>query len=302
MKRMYKKIILPLLLLSLGTSYAQNVSDLIISEIMADGDSSVVDGYGRRNGWIEIFNKSHGSVNFGGCYLTDDRDNLKKSLIPKGDSRTIARPRQTALFYASGRGEDGTFYTNFEIRRGATVYLVSNDGRTIIDELKVPDNLPSGKSVAKIATDAKQMNFQVAPEPAVPSPGSRSNALDEESRSHKMAREDPYGWILTLVSVSVVFFSLTILWLLFNMLFQPKEKKIRKRSDKSGLTPEATAAISMALNMELGDEKYAAIALAIDRYLHETIHDRESFVLTIKPSVGSKWADKSLTFRKNPKR
>ena len=129
--------------LSFNTA-GQNVSDLIISEIMPASDSGIVDDYGRRNGWLEIYNKSQGTVNFAGCYLTDDRSDLKKFQISKTDSRTKIGPRQVSLFHASGDSNDGTFYIDFEIVRGMTVYLVSNDGRTIIDSLSVPATLPCG--------------------------------------------------------------------------------------------------------------------------------------------------------------
>lgn len=77
------------ILFGITTIHAQNVSDLIISEVMAEPDSTgILDEYGRRTGWIEIFNKSQGTVNYGGCFLSDDRNNLKKSPITKSDSRT----------------------------------------------------------------------------------------------------------------------------------------------------------------------------------------------------------------------
>ena len=293
---MKKTFIISIILLLSSSLYAQNVSDLIISEIMADGDSSIIDDYGRKAGWIEIFNKSRGTVNYGGCFLTDDKSDLKKSLIPKGDAR-----RQSVIFFASGRGEDGTYYTNFQIRRGSTIYLVSNDGKTIIDELSVPENLPAGKSVIKLAEDNKQLDFQAVSVPAIPSPGMINGSINEESGSNRIAREDPHGWILTIVSISVVFLSLTILWILFNRLFQPKEKKNKKIAEGSNITPETAAAISMAIDMECGGERYAAIALALDRYLNKTIHDNESFIITIKqPYHASNWNDKSLSFRKLP--
>ena len=300
---MKKTFIISIILLLSSSLYAQNVSDLIISEIMADGDSSIIDDYGRKAGWIEIFNKSRGNVNYGGCFLTDDKSDLKKSLIPKGDARTKIGARQSVILFASGRGEDGTYYTNFQIRRGSTIYLVSNDGKTIIDELSVPENLPAGKSVIKLAEDNKQLDFQAASVPAIPSPGMINGSINEESGSNRIAREDPHGWILTIVSISVVFLSLTILWILFNRLFQPKEKKNKKIAEGSNITPETAAAISMAIDMECGGERYAAIALALDRYLNKTIHDNESFIITIKqPYHASNWNDKSLSFRKLPNR
>ena len=282
---------------------AQNVSDLIISEVMADGDSSVVDEYGRKNGWIEIFNKSYGSVRYGGCFLTDDPKNLTKSPIPEGDLRTVLGPRQTVLFYASGERGGGTYHTGFKIKRGGTVYLVSNDGKTIIDEITVPKNLPSGKSVSKVAVDSKGLEFKIIEESSSPSPGVKNGDREEESRSHKVAREDPYGWILTIVSVGVVFFSLTVLWGIFGSLFNRKRKgKNKKKKIKLGDMPEEeAAAVALALSMENEEGKYAAIAMALDLYLSDTVHDNESYIITIRPSVKSGWSDKTLNYRKSPK-
>ena len=179
------------ILFGITTIHAQNVSDLIISEVMAEPDSTgILDEYGRRTGWIEIFNKSQGTVNYGGCFLSDDRNNLKKSPITKSDSRTKLGPRQVVLFHAGGDGSDGTFYTGFEIRRGSTVYLVSNDGRTIVDSVNVPANLPAGKSVAKIANDLRQMEFEISAEPADPTPGMVNGDQATETGAQKMARED----------------------------------------------------------------------------------------------------------------
>lgn len=300
---MKKKLIFSTAILLCSVLNAQNVSDLIISEVMADGDSSVIDEYGRRNGWIEIFNKSHGSVKYGGCFLTDDPDNLTKSPIHTGDMRTVLGPRQSVIFHASGDTNSGTFHTAFKIRRGSSVYLVSNDGKTVIDKIDVPENLPVGKSVIKSPLDKKELNYTTFEEPASPSPGMQNTSMDEESRSHRVAREDPYGWILTLVSVSVVFFSLTLLWGIFGTLFnrQWKGKKKKSKIKLGDMDPETAAAVALALSMETGSERYAAIAMAIDMYLSNCVHDNESYIITIKPSEKSAWADKALNFRRTPR-
>lgn len=278
----------------------QNVTDLILSEVFVEGQSSVADDYGRHLGWIEIFNKSQGTVNFGGCFLTDDPSSLKKSLIPKGDLRTQLGPRQAAIFFASGRGEDGTFYTGFTLERGKTIYLVSNDGRTIIDTIEIPSDLPAEKSVAKVALDGKEMDFQCSGQPMDPTPNAKNGSAGAESRSQKVAREDPHGFILTIVSVSVVFCALAILWLLFNWLFQKKAPRKVSKKAKGALEPEVAAAIALALQQESGDGVYAAIATALHLYLTDTVHDKESFVITIRPSECSNWSNKALTFRRSP--
>lgn len=292
-------------------AHAQNVSDLIISEVLAEPDSScIMDDYGRRTGWIEIFNKSQGTVNYGGCFLSDDRNNLKKSPITKSDNRTKIGPRQVALFHASGNNGDGTFYVNFEIRRGSTIYLVSNDGRTVVDSVIVPTTLPAGKSVAKTANDLRQIVFEVEPDPAVPSPGAVNGDGVTESGSQKMAHEDKHGFILTIVSVSVVFCALIILWWLFSLLGkvsgEKKEKCECKKADKakvktSGkITPEIAAAIGLALDQEMNGEVYAAISLALHLYMEDAVHDNESFVLTINRKQSS-WNSKGQNFRQLPR-
>jgi len=278
-------------------AFAQNVSDLIISEVMAVPDeSSVVDGYGEKTGWIELFNTSQGTVNFGGCFLTDDPSDLRKSPISGLDRSTRLGPRQSVVFYASGHGSDGTYYTNFPVRAGSTVYLVSNDGRTIVDSIEIPADIPAGKSVSKFAHDYKAVIFDDV-RTTSPTPGSYNAGGSLETGAQKVAREDPHGWILTLVSVSVVFFALMLLWWLFATLFGQRKKKAPAAK---GMNPEVAAAISMALQSEFGSEVYAAIGLALHEYLQDTVHDNESFIITIRPSEGSQWASKSQGFRRYP--
>ena len=307
-----------LLILALAVSFtslkAQNVIDLIIAEALAVPDSTgIVDDFGRRGGWIEIFNTSQGTVNFAGCFLTDDRNNLKKSIIPKGDLRTKLGPRQTTLIYASGNGADGTLYADFEIRPGSTVYLVSNDGRTIIDSLVVPASLPAGMSMSKRAFDLRQSEFEPLPDPTVPSPGIYNGDLNAATKAEAMAEKDPHGGILSLVAVTVVFSALAILWFLFWLFFDRPAKKAAQAKEKpknsaakaqvkaGEVSDEIAAVIALAMDMEQGGDVYAAIALAMDLYFNDTVHDTESFILTMRPKDGSAWNDKKQIFRKLPR-
>lgn len=306
---MRKFLLFSLALLTAAAGYAQNVSDLVIAEVLAEPDSTgVIDDYGRREGWIEIFNTSMGTVKFGGCYLTDDPADLKKSLIPKNDLATQLGPRQSKIFYASGRTHDGTFYCDFTLAPGKTVYLVSNDGRTIIDQVTIPEDLPAGKSVAKLATDAKGLEFETVA-PCDPTPGAYNGDPTAASKSDQMAERDPHGWILTLVSVIVVFSALAILWFFFWLLFErPAKRKAAsapaapKKKAASG-TPdgEVAAAIALALDMEESGDVYAAIALALHLELGATAHDAESFVLTIRPTPNSAWNNPADGFRRLPR-
>ena len=289
--------------------HAQNVSDLIISEALAVPDSTGIrDDYGRRSAWVELFNKSTGTVSFGGCFLTDDRSQLKKSLIPKSDLRTKLGPRQSVVLFCSGNGQDGTFYAGFTLEPGKTVYLVSNDGRTIIDSLAIPASIPAGKSVVKLAQDLQQQDFQTQQQPAVPSPGMLNGDQNAATKAQAMAETDPHGWTLTLVSVSVVFCALAILWFLFWLFFDRPAKQAAKakalaaapKTVKGTPDAEVAAAIALTLDMEAGGDDYAAIATAVHLYLNDAIHDIEPGFITIRRSE-SAWDSKSRVFRKLPR-
>lgn len=303
-----RKFLTTVLLLAAAVSlHAQNVSDLIISEAVAQPDSTgILDDYGRRSGWIELYNKSTGTVNFGGCYLTDDRTNLKKSLIPKSDLRTKLGPRQVVLIWCSGRGADGTFYADFTLAPGKTVYLVSNDGRTIIDSLAIPATLPYGLAAYKQAYDIRKQVFEFVDNPEVPSPRMVNGDHGSVTKGELMKERDPHGWILSVVSVSVVFSALAILWFLFWLLFdRPAKKKAASAAPgvtkKPGMTDEVAAAIALALDMEEDGDTYAAIAAAVHLYLADRVHDSESYQLTIRREAASAWNDKKLNFRKLPR-
>lgn len=314
-----KLALISLALFAAVAGYAQNVSDLIIAEVLAEPDSTgIVDDYGRRSGWIEIYNTSMGTVKYGGCYLTDEFSQPRKSPIPKSDLATQLGPRQSRVFYASGRTHDGSFYTDFTLAPGKTVYLVSNDGRTVIDSLAIPADLPAGQSVAKVAVDAKGLVFERV-WPCAPTPGAYNGDPTLASRSDQMAERDPHGWILTIVSVSVVFSALAILWFFFWLLFDKQARKAAKsaadmrkkfgfsespsknKTPKAGSDAEVAAAIALALDQELNGDTYAAIATAVHLYLSERVHDIETGIITIRRSEGSAWNAKGLNFRKLPR-
>lgn len=111
-----------------------------INEVLVINEDNFVDDYGKRHGWIELFNTSAGTVNIAGCYLTDDKNNPMKYPIPKGDVLTQIQPRQHTLFWADGQPGRGTFHVNFVLDPSKENYiaLYDADGKTLIDEVTDP--------------------------------------------------------------------------------------------------------------------------------------------------------------------
>lgn len=109
-------------------------------------------------------------------------------------------------------------------------------------------------------------------------------------KSAEMAEKDPHGAIITLVSVSVVFCALIILYFAYTFIGNlssgkinlPKRKPIANNEKTTGPTHEEAAAIAMALDQELNGETYAAIGMALHQYFNDTVHDNESYIITIK--------------------
>ncbi len=122
--------------------------------------------------------------------------------------------------------------------------------------------------------------------------------------SDRMAQTDPHGWTLTLISVSVVFIALLILYGLYSLsgsIFSGKINLKRKPVPVAAKDDEAVAAaIALALDAELnGSETEVAIATALHLYLSEAVHDIEPGIITIRGNK-SDWNLKSRNFRKSP--
>ena len=127
------------------------------------------------------------------------------------------------------------------------------------------------------------------------------------AKAESLWQTDPHGFTLTLIAVSTVFLGLIILYFIYNFsgnIFSgkykkaPKEKKVKAVKKASGkVDDEVAAAISMALQMNGGDEVYAAIATALHLHLSCNTHDGGPFVLTMNPCQ-SAWGNKILNLRK----
>ena len=108
----------------------------------------------------------------------------------------------------------------------------------------------------------------------------------------------PLGWTLVIISISVVFVALIILYFIYTFLGKLSSGEIqigRKSPDK-----EVAAAIALALACENGggEEEIAAIATALHLCDADSVHDIEPGIITIVPR-NSNWNIKGRNFRKS---
>ena len=246
---------------------AQSVTAARINEVMIDNVDNYIDSYGKRSPWIEIYNSSAGSIDLAGCFLTDDPQNLKKYMIPKGDVLTAIKPRQSVVFFADEMPLRGTFHLNFTLAPNVSHYLalISNDGSTIIDEVEVPAAIPANNSYARIDDGARTA---VAAEAwhitQHTTPGSNNVVKDKNEKIDRLQEADPNGFVMTVTAMLVVFLGLLILFLAYKLVgivamrIEARQERLHNRLHQEPTATTSTTedplvavAISLALTSEL---------------------------------------------------
>lgn len=331
MKYINKILIFVMTLTMVGGAYAQSTIDLRFNEMLIHNVNNYNDEYGRCVPWIEVFNTAYNTVNIGGCYMTDDTTGLasvsKKGgeipehwyRIPKTDANTAMGQRTYLVFFLDGQPLYGTFHTNFDPRTSKTNYiaLITSDGKQLIDLMNYPETLKSdslhsyGLAQDGITGQARMLEHFT--------PACSNETAIKISKQEKLKKDDPYGIGLALISMSVVFMALILIFIMLKIFGKVSQRNANtpkidslvgtaaSTGSSKGIDAETVAAIAMALEKSLGgqasDEEIAAIAMAL--YLHlDSIHDEESEVVTIEnPSAHySPWSQKSLIMRRIPRR
>jgi Na+-transporting methylmalonyl-CoA/oxaloacetate decarboxylase gamma subunit len=282
-------LLLTLILLPLVTR-AQSTFDLKLNELLSNNTENIVDDYGINSTWIEIYNPTYGTVDIGGCYITNDINNPKKYRIPQGDVSTKIPPLQYLLIWADGIDYHGPLYTNFKLNvDGGYLALYSNDGKTLIDQVKYP---ALAANVSYVKTDNDKWE-----ESDIITPRLQNKSYDVESAAEKLGKRDPFGAVISVTAMTVVFSVLILLFLCFKQFakFHLKTSK-KKAAEAQGVDIDKVE----HAGEETGDI-YAAIALALKLY-QDDIHDLEDMVITIEreDKIYSPWNSKLQSLRQTP--
>lgn len=291
-------LILLLSVVSIG-SFAQSQGDMRINEFLITNTDDFEDDYGHKHGWIELFNPSYGTVNIGGCFLTNDPNNLKKYVIPKGDVTTKIAPRQYTIFWADNQPFRGTYHINFTLAESNEILLVGSDGKTIIDRIKIPHNqLDTNVSYGRIVDGVGSNNGDGTGWGVLDRTSAKNTniGIEAEPAHVIIKRIDPFGIIMAFTAMSVVFLALMLLYLSFKYMGKNAIKKAKQKLD---IEPSQT----VDDDHEQSAEQLAAISLALDLYFRENeVHDIEHTILTRNemPKNYSPWSSKIYTLRETP--
>lgn len=124
------------------TSYAQDFSQIHVSEFMASNSSTLKDEDGDYPDWIELYNPTTASINLEGWYLSDNPGNRIKWIFPK----VSMEPNGYLVIFASGKDKRiAELHTNFSLSSsGEQIILLKPDGETLVFALdsNFPEQYP----------------------------------------------------------------------------------------------------------------------------------------------------------------
>ena len=273
---------------------AQRATSMRINEVLVINEDNFVDDYGKRHGWIELFNTSAGTVNIAGCFLTDDKNNPKKYPIPKGDVLTQIPPHQHTLFWADGEPNRGTFHVNFTLDPSKENYiaLYDADGKSLIDEITIPAAQKPDVSYGRII-DGKEEWAQLTKV----TPSTNNLTLDSNEKIENFKTNDSLGIGMTITAMAVVFLGLLLLFLIFKQVGKAAIAASKRNAQKAG------APVNVNTPDEVSGEVFAAIATALYE-MSDDNHDIEHTVLTIRKvrRAYSPWSSKIYSLRETPRK
>ena len=253
----------------LGTTLsasAQSRGALRINEVMVSNDSSIVDDYGRRSAWIELFNANFAPLEISSIFITNDSTQPRKYPVPIGDVNTEIPTRQHVVFYADGEPNKGTFHMNFTLVPGQDnwIGIYDADGRTLIDQVIVPAGLLPNQTWARTEDGYGEWAIRTGGSNDYITPSSANVIKDTNKKIEDFAEKDANGFGMTVMAMAIVFSALLLLCLCFygigkigeavSMMNKMRAHGVAK-GEESDIAPhdsgEEIAAIVMALHEHL---------------------------------------------------
>lgn len=265
-----------------------------INEFLVLNEGNYVDDYGKHSAWIELFNPTYNTVNIANMYITDDPANPKKYRIPDGGVTTVLQPRSFVVFFADNNPDNGIFHVNFLAEPKGYFAIYDSDGKTLLDEIYYPEQSVD-VTYGRLIDGGVEWGFLEKSTPM------SSNVTEQGETSAEMfGRMDPSGFALTLISMSVVFGALILLFYVYRFVGNLNQKKYKVLVTRPSFFKGESEKVSE--EVVLSGETNAAIAMALSMYVAQT-HDFENTTITMKKISRpySPWSSKIYGLRNNPK-
>ncbi|MBQ6800015.1 MAG: lamin tail domain-containing protein, partial [Bacteroidaceae bacterium] len=211
-------------------------SKVVLNEVLSLNEGNFQDDYGVHNAWIEVFNKSYGTVDIAGYKLAvyNGMGDTVTYNVPKGDVLTKIKPRQHALFWADGEPNRGTFHTTCKLdtARVNWVGLYDNGGK-LIDQIEVPV-LEADHSYARINDANPEWAVKGGDEASsYVTPSTNNMTIEKNEKQEKFALHDASGIGMAITAMLVVFSGLIILYVSFRLLGLGMQSKKSTETSKT---------------------------------------------------------------------
>lgn len=275
-------------------------SDLVINEVVVENIDGYINDFGERSAWIEIYNNTTRTLDLSSIFITNDRNDTKKYAVPRGDINTLVKPHQQAIFWADNKPSNGTFHLNFKLDPNIENYigLYESDGVTLIDEMTIPAGMLADQSYGYEQDGIKNdKSGNLATVLTRVTPSSNNFVEGENPKIVALKKNDPWGVMMTITAMFVVFMALLSLFLAFKFTGKVAKWFTRRKALESGKIMVEDD------DHQLSGEVLAAISAAIHD-LSQDAHDKESTILTIEEVKRnySPWSSKIYSLRQLPKR
>lgn len=279
---------------------AQSRKAVRLNEVMVENNSSIIDDYGERHGWIELFNSNFAPVQISSMYLSNDPEQPKMYPVPLGDVNTRIEKRQHVVFFTDGQPNKGTFHTNFVLTPGQEnwVGLYDADG-SLIDEIIVPATLTVDCTFARTSDGEGEWSIRTGEGNNYITPSSANIIKDSNSRVEMFAEIDENGFGMTIMAMCIVFSALLMLCLSFYAIGTIGKRMSLSNKIKSSGADHKDKEVRAATGHDSGEE-IAAIVMALHE--HFNAHDAENTILTINKvkRAYSPWSSKIYGLREVP--
>lgn len=244
-------------------------------------------------------------------YLSEDPLKTGVYMIPRGDERnTNLGEHGQCVFVADGQIQNGTFHLPFKFADGRENYIAVYDvNGDLVDELTIPASLKASQSYAlkaegRLPIEGAEHNgdFEMRDGSSIEkaiTPGNFNTRIKNEN-IEKFHQHDPYGVIITIIAMLIVFSALILLFLLFKLFGYVSDKSLNKNAAPAAPQAVEPQVSSAATAPEAGEEEIAAICMAL--YQHFNAHDEESGVLTFKHNTATAWNSKEQMMCPTPQR
>ena len=159
-----KHLLLSILSFFIFCSALPVFGQVVINEYSCSNVTGIVDAYGEREDWIELYNSTAASVDLTGWFLSDKASNLTKWQIPSG---SINANGFKMVFCSKRNTVNGTqYHPNFNLSQTEGDWIIlSNPSAVVVDSFKIVHFTKANHSVGRSTNGANDFKLFTTPTP-----------------------------------------------------------------------------------------------------------------------------------------